>query len=158
MLETFLPSCGLLDQPFSFPRSFLHHLLFLWGMGPAHLFLNGFGLAYLAATGYLMHTDMYLSLYYSLFSDQPLATSGLLSHKSKTRLTVRKDTFRNMFSREYFSSFACHFRAPLRLPASWNFSKAALPTHDFSRCSQLAAQQNVDAIESSNSDSFGAAS
>jgi hypothetical protein len=121
-------------------------------------FLNGFGLAYLAATGYLMHTDMYLSLYYSLFSDQTLATSGLLSHKSKTRLTVRKGTFRNMFSREYFSSFACHFRAPLRLQASWNFSKGALPTHDFSRCSQLAAQQNVDAIESSNSDSFGAAS
>lgn len=70
MLETlfFYLLCGLLDHPLFF-SSFILTPIVLLGIGLGTFFYGmGFGLAYLAATGYLIHTEMYLSSLYLLYS------------------------------------------------------------------------------------------
>jgi hypothetical protein len=65
MLETFLPSLWPIGSPFTFFFSVYSYPTYCsFGDGLGSLFLEmGFGLAYLAATCYLIHTEMHLSLY-----------------------------------------------------------------------------------------------
>jgi hypothetical protein len=80
MLETFLPSLWPIGSPFTFFFSpfILTPPIVLLGMGLALFLEMGFGLAYLAATCYLIHTEMHLSLYtYLSFSGLCQISSGL---------------------------------------------------------------------------------
>jgi hypothetical protein len=71
--------CGLLDHLLLFFSPFiLTPPIVLLGMGLALFLEMGFGLAYLAATCYLIHTEMHLSLYtYLSFSGLCQISSGL---------------------------------------------------------------------------------
>jgi hypothetical protein len=80
MLETFLPSLWPIGSPFTFFFSVYSYPTYCsFGDGLGSLFLEmGFGLAYLAATCYLIHTEMHLSLYtYLSFSGLCQISSGL---------------------------------------------------------------------------------
>jgi hypothetical protein len=84
MLETFLPCLWPIPSPvvIFFVHSYTTSCSFGDGLG-SFLFWTGIWICiFLAATGYLIHTEMYLSLYTYSFSVL-CQTSSLLSHNQK---------------------------------------------------------------------------